>query len=925
MSHTCPRCARRNPPAAQFCYHDGHVLSGGARQAVDPAKQRFPMPFVFPSGQVCHSFDELVLAVQDNWESARELLRHGVFSSFLGGLGRSDLVVAAREASEFPDRDRGLAQLLERLPASVLEAARLVVEPAQVNLGRIRPGQDLRFDLRLHNSGMGLVAGSISCEACPWLVLGDPNSGIKSKLFQFLHDSTIPVVIRGKALSASNKLVSGKLVLESAGKLIEVPVKIEVPVLPFPEGVLMGATTPRQVAEKAKAQPKEAADLFARGAVARWYQTNGWTYPVQEPSASGLAAVQQFFEALGLTAPPKVGINVAEVRLSGRAGEAVRSMVVLTTQEKKPVFAHATSDQDWLQVNEVQFEGRSATVHLRISNVPDRGGETLRANLSVVSNGRQKFVLPVYLQVAGRPPVRVRIAPEVAEVVPIAPYYAFDPPAQRREEIPEVVPVADLCFDEPTPRRIVAGGRVPEAVPKRAPRRSRWAALAPVLFLALGLSVTLVCDLVALMRKPAEGGSAAVEDWDKLPQLLRIAFHDTEEPVNLARGGSVKPTPDGPKVETFPAKWEASMRFGLELADPDALGKRKRLTFQKNGTTNNTVVLLDGKELIFGERPFRDVKTGRYLGEEWPGRWLDRTAKLDRRLRDGRRSIWVYDAEQVHVTQTVGLVPGAQSGKIDTCLVHYRIDNKGSVPHRVGLRFLLDTFIGGNDGVPFLIPGRERLCDDKAEFRTPAEVPDFIQARESDDMRNPGTIALIQLRIPGMEPPSRVTLGAWPNPSLGEGCGQEKTLWEVPVFPIKANKPPDSAVTIYWNPVPIDAGKSREVAFAYGLGSVSAGEGGGQLGLSVAGSFAPRGEFTLTAEVRNPVAGQTLTLTLPEGFDLVTGGLTQPVPVGGSASAVTWKVRGGPRQGTYTLGVKSSTGVAQTQKVDIKVRGIFGN
>ena len=62
MSHTCPRCARLNPSGSQFCYNDGHVLSSGARQAVDPAKQRFPMPFVFPSGQACHSFDELVLA-----------------------------------------------------------------------------------------------------------------------------------------------------------------------------------------------------------------------------------------------------------------------------------------------------------------------------------------------------------------------------------------------------------------------------------------------------------------------------------------------------------------------------------------------------------------------------------------------------------------------------------------------------------------------------------------------------------------------------------------------------------------------------------------------------------------------------------------------------------------------------------------------
>jgi hypothetical protein len=637
---------------------------------------------------------------------------------------------------------------------------------------------------------------------------------------------------------------------------------------------------------------------------------------VQEPSASGLAAVQQFFEALGLTAPPKVGINVSEIRLAGRAGDAVSSTVVLTTPEKKPVFAHAVSDQGWLRVERVELEGRSATLHLRVASIPDTGGDVLRANLSVVSNGRQKFAVPVYLRVTARPPVRARIAAEVPEVVAVAPYYAYDAPPVR-EEVPADVPVATLNYDAPPPRRTRV--EEPPIELEREPRRSRWPALAPVLFLALGLSVTFACDLVALVRKPA-GEVAAVEDWSKLPQLLRLAFHDKEETVPLSSGGSVKPTPGGPRVRTFPARWEPSMRFGLELADPDSMGKRKKLTFEKNGTTNNAVVLLDGRELIFGERPFRDEKTGRYLGE-WPGRWLDRAAPLDRPLRDGRRSIWAYDTEQVHVTQTVGLVPGAQSGKIDTCLVHYRIENKDSRPHTVGLRFLLDTFIGGNDGVPYLIPGRETLCDDRAEFRTPAEVPDFLQARESADLRNPGTIALIQLRIPGMEPPSRVTLGAWPNPSLGPGCVQEKTLWDVPLFPIRANNPPDSAVVIYWNPVEIAAGKSREVAFAYGLGSVSAGEGGGKLGLSVAGSFAPRGEFTLTAEVRNPAADQTLTLTLPKGFELASGDPKQPVPGGG---VVTWKIRAGPK-GAYTLGVESSTGVSQTQKVDIKVRGIFGN
>jgi hypothetical protein len=213
------------------------------------------------------------------------------------------------------------------------------------------------------------------------------------------------------------------------------------------------------------------------------------------------------------------------------------------------------------------------------------------------------------------------------------------------------------------------------------------------------------------------------------------------------------------------------------------------------------------------------------------------------------------------------------------------------------------------------------------EFNRPEDVPDFIQARETEDLTNPGTIAQIQLKIPGMEPPSRVTLGAWPNPALGLGAMQEKTLWNVPVLPIKTIPPGDSAVVIYWGEKPLPAGSSREMSFAYGLGSVSAGEGGGRLALTVGGSFVPGGEFTLTAYVNNPVAGQRLSLFLPEDFSLLAGEATEPVPAapGSGIVPITWKVRAGPREGTFTLKVQSSTGVAQTHPVQIKVRGIFGN
>jgi hypothetical protein len=868
----------------------------------------------------------------------------------MGGLGRADLAVAAREAARYPDRDRGLDGFLAKLPTEALSPPRLNVEPKQINLGVLRVGQDARLELHLYNQGMGLLHGSIHCEGCPWLAF---DGGAKQKVFQFLHETVIPVQVQGKQLRAHNKPQEGRLTFESNGGAVTVTVTIDVPVRPFAGGMLDGARSPRQIAEKAKAHPREAAVLFQDGAVERWYQDNGWTYPVQAPSSSGLGAVQQFFEALGLTRPPRVEISESAVYLNGKPGEVLKHLLQVTAQEKRPVWAHAVSDQPWLRVNRVLLEGRTATVHLAVPTVPHCPGEALTAQLTVTANGNQRFVVPVRLAVAGRTtghhagPALDAPLPASAAVVtsawgpPPAPLQVADvlsadavvgtatqprpktTTASRPETLPEVLPVLQ---EEPEPV-------------EAAPRLGCGAlALLPVAFLLLGLFVILVHD--AITWRHTRGGAANNDGTGAIdgPPVIGLRFHDT--PLNVTLGSSgIKPGQGGVAGGQRPAEWKPSMRFGLVMLgerDPQRFGQLKRLTFDEQGLTNNCVVRLDGEEWIFGERPF--VENGREI-HSWPGQWQE--GEMNRSLgggRDGRRSIWLYPDQRVVVTQTAEVVAGGQSGYRDTCLVRYRIENKDTRPHSVGLRFMLDTFIGGNDGVPFLIPGERQLCDTLKDFPRPEQVPDFIQACERDSLLDPGTIAQVQFRLGGkVEAPGRVTLGAWPNPLLGrrdrrlEGvCVQEKTLWEVPVLPIKTLTPADSAVVMYWPERALQPNEPREVGFAYGLGKVSGGEGGGRLALTVGGSFLPQGELTVTAYVSNPAPGQTVTLSLPEGFGLSAGGATQAVPLvppgaARSTSPVTWKVRAASKEGRYTLKVQSSNGAAQTHPLRIRDRVIFGS
>ncbi|HZU34573.1 MAG TPA: hypothetical protein VFA18_01620, partial [Gemmataceae bacterium] len=371
---------------------------------------------------------------------------------------------------------------------------------------------------------------------------------------------------------------------------------------------------------------------------------------------------------------------------------------------------------------------------------------------------------------------------------------------------------------------------------------------------------------------------------------------------------------------------EPTMSFGLVLLkhkDPERPGRFKRLTFDELGRSNNTCLRVEGAEQLFGHTPGRWRTMAKPLGSDNQGR-----------QRQGMRSIWEWPGPHIVVTQRVEIVAGEQTRLLDTCRVSYTILNEDDRPHNVGLRFLLDTFIGANDGVPFHIPGINRLIDTSKRFDEPAAVPAFIEALEHDRLDNPGTVAHLQLRLgKRLESPSRVTLGSWPDPALAQRPGGQKargqlTGWDVPVLSMHALPQADSAVTLYWDERPLLPGDRRVVGFAYGLVGIASSEGKGELAATVGGSFRPGGQFIVSAYLSQPAPGQTVNLALPEGFSLVDGAAEQrvpPVPAGATRrqSAVVWTVQAPSQEGRYRLRVVSSDGVSQTIPVTVREWRLF--
>jgi hypothetical protein len=905
MAHVCRICSRVNPPEALYCYHDGAALD--ARHAdgpLDAGRRPFPAPFVFPSGRSCRNFDELLLACEYEWDAARELMTKGFLAAFLVGLGRADLAREAERTANQPDRDRAFDDLLARLPGTSRTPPSLVVRPAEVTLGQLRPGEDHRLVFQLENQGGGLLYGSVAAKD-DWLRIGDAP-GLAQKAVEFRGHVELPVRVVGRALRAGDKPLAGRLVIRTNGGERTVTVRAEVPPQPFADGVLAGARTPRELAHKARDHAKEAARLFESGAVRIWYEANGWTYPVRGPAATGLAAVQQFFEALGLVEPPRVRLMTESLRLEGRPGQELEGTVTLQAVERSPVYVHGTATEDWVQVGLPRLRGQTAQVPVRVPATPNRLGETLRALVWLTANGGQRLTVDIELVVTGT------TLPPPPEAPPAVAPPAADSPAIVPPPLPETEAAKTSPDAAPAPPR------------ERRPLRLDRLPVVVLLFLLLAPCLRDSIWLVYVARVRGVGVGPAHLDAPR----IAVHFHDHDKPWSIRPEGA-RPGKSG----QTPVVWPASMRFGVvRLADERGrtVYSGDRLTFDREGGTNNTVVRLDGKEMVFGEQGYR-LENGKVVSNA-PGAWRTVSQPLGAdelsRPRVGRQSVWVYP-QQITVTQIVEVVEGPQSGVADTVLVRYVLANESRSPHYVGIRFLLDTFIGGNDGVPFLIPGQHQLCTTSFDPTPPYPLPDFIQARQRADLTDSGTIAQLQLKWSGVEAPGYVTLGAWPNLEFSDGKSkQEQTLWEVPVYSMQKAHPPDSAVAMYWRERELSPGAAREVGFAYGLGSVHGSEGRGKLAVTVGGSFQPEGEFTVAAYVRGRTPGQTVALSLPAGFALLAGDERQTVPPpaegAGGVSPVTWKVRGAARAGQYVLTVRSSNGAAQSAPVKIQERGIFG-
>jgi hypothetical protein len=381
---------------------------------------------------------------------------------------------------------------------------------------------------------------------------------------------------------------------------------------------------------------------------------------------------------------------------------------------------------------------------------------------------------------------------------------------------------------------------------------------------------------------------------------LAVALMLPERGPSLDELGWVHPEgelalPPEDKVNRIEVQFSDSQRFGIVIPRLRCLGnadKPRLLTRDERGITNNTCICIDGYEYLFGV--------------ELPGTCLHMPAPVPGR--DPDRS-WLscmdFRTFGVRVTQTVEIVPGEWYGLYNTALVRYYLWNRDAKGHTVGMRFLLDSFIGRTDGVPFRIPPigwkPARLVTTLAELAG-NDIPECVLASETGLFADPNsTIAVLSLKIAGYEPPNKVVICRWPQNS--------EVRWDWKIEPLDKNpNAKDSCVAMYWPLVNLAPGEARCLAFAYGLDRISAIPGGApQMQLAVQRRPVAGQPFRVTAYFQSTDPDQMATLTVPPLVKLLPGqNLKQPVPPYGPRgySQVTWWLKG-DHPGTYRLKVAS--------------------
>jgi len=298
--------------------------------------------------------------------------------------------------------------------------------------------------------------------------------------------------------------------------------------------------------------------------------------------------------------------------------------------------------------------------------------------------------------------------------------------------------------------------------------------------------------------------------------------------------------------------------------------------------TSFATVLVDGKAAVFGGPSTRRAGKGVAIGE------VTAAPKVE-----GEAIVTVSRVGEVEVRQELTFARSPTTRVKDAAHISYEVTNRGAAPHEVGLRVVLDTMLGANDGAP--LRAGEKAISTATQWRGEA-APDYWQA--FDSLSSPAVISQGALRGPELTPPDRMVMVDWGT--LADHA------WYFPLvegadFTRAGEEEQDTAVALYWDPKPLAPGETRVYATLYGVGGVSLSPAQLSLGLTAPAEvdyqYEDTRSFAVVAYLENSggyeARATKCTLALPKGLKLEQGEAAESLGVlnPGETRQVAWRVK----------------------------------
>ncbi|HZQ08546.1 MAG TPA: zinc ribbon domain-containing protein [Anaerolineae bacterium] len=470
----------------------------------------------------------------------------------------------------------------------------------------------------------------------------------------------------------------------------------------------------------------------------------------------------------------------------------------------------------------------------------------------------------------------------------------------------------------PSPTPVPAVPQAPPATPQSPPsatavlpptqqraRGFRWLAIIPPIILGL-LALMLCGSLFGVYNYeshiPTPTAVAALPTETPVPT-------DTAEPTDTPLPPTPTPTippsptpitpqplpptpppdPPNPIVQMHIAP-DGRFGFSTTIGDPtNSLDDNKPLTYRKensddpaDGHTNSLLVWVDGDTPGFGS-----------AGGNWT---TPPTVTADG---SAMQASWEY--KQIIFSEKIAVVVNPTTNRLGIFRIEYQAENTDSVAHDVGLRLMLDTLIGNDDGVPFILPNQTGVVTAPLDL-SGAQIPDSFKVFEPNDPEHPdinnaGVIAQFTLAGEDATRPDRLLLSSWCHVDWAWDYLQQ-VGGNGPDFTQCQGKGPhddkkDSAVGLFWNAQPLNAGEIRTWVVYYGLGEFQQPTITSNLRLDqIAPQYNVGDQFYVTALIQNPSAEQSVRIEVPHEFTILDSALEQPVTQAGLAfTQVSWRLR----------------------------------